>query len=288
MLQRSVQRAWIPVRLQRAWYRVAALVARRPRGTIATPGNLGGVPATRFEASTGNSARAVLYLHGGMNIVGSTGTHGGLAAWIAEGAGAPVHLLEYRLAPEHPYPAALDDTVAAYRELVHTDLESDRIAIAGDSSGAALAIALALRLRDAGEPFPAGLVLINGVLDVTCSGASATSNARRDVGLRRSWAVAGADAYRAGRDPRLTEISPLQADLNGMPPIHLQVGTDDIALSDSEAFAERARAAGVKVSYRRFEGMWHDFQLLAGQLREADEALADVGSALRGFWGEEA
>jgi acetyl esterase/lipase len=239
-----------------------------------------------FETGNGDSAHAVLYLHGGMHVIGSARTHGGLAAWISDAAGAPVHLLEYRLAPEHPYPASLDDTVAAYRELARSGLEPDRIAIAGDSSGAALAIAMTLRLRDAGEPVPAGLVLINGVLDVTCSGASATSNARRDMGLRRSWALAGADAYRAGRDPSLPEISPLEADLHGLPPIHLQVGTDDITLSDSDAFAARALEAGVKVSYRRFEGMWHDFQLLAGQLHEADEALADVGRALRGFWGE--
>ena len=283
-LQRSVQRPSIPARLQRGWYAGAALVARKPRGTTATPGELGGVPTTRFEVEGGDSAHAVLYLHGGGYIVGSARTHGCLAAWMAEASGAPVHLPEYRLAPEHPYPAALDDTVAAYRELADSGPGPDRIAIAGDSTGAALAVALGLRLREAGEQLPAGMVLINGVLDATYSGAS--SNGSRDVGLRRSWGLAGTDAYRAGQDAGLPEISPLKADLRGLPPVHLQVGTDDLVLSDSETFAERAREAGVKASLERIEGMWHDFQLLAGQLDEADEALEDVGRALRGFWGE--
>src|SRR5262249_32436956 len=132
----------------------------------------------------------------------------------------------------------------------------------------------------------AGLMLINGWLDLTCSGASVTANARHDVGLRRSWLVDAADTYAAGQDPSHPQGSPGGAGLSRLPPIHLQAGSLDLLLSDSEAFAERARAAGVKVSFRRFDGMWHDFQMAAGQSHDADDAVRDIGDVIRGFWGE--
>jgi acetyl esterase/lipase len=286
LLQRSVQRPWIPVGVQRVWLGAAAQAVRRPKGSSKTRGELGGVPSVRVECSQAAGDCAVLYLHGGGYLVGSARTHGAFAAWIAQAAGAPVHLLEYRLAPEHPYPAAVDDTLAAYRELVGSGLEPGRIAIAGDSAGAALAVAVAIRLREAGQPMPGGLMLINGWLDLTCSGPSGTGNARRDVGLRRPWLVSAAETYAAGEDLKHPEISPVEADLAGLPPIHLQVGTADLLLSDSDAFAERARRAGVEVSYRRFDDMWHDFQIAAGQSHDADEAVRDIGDAIRGFWGE--
>lgn len=286
LLQRSTQRPWIPVGFQRAWIGLFARALRRPPGVDEKPGRLGGVPSARIEGPQASSERAILYLHGGGYIAGSARTHGPFAAWIAKAAGAPVHLLDYRLAPEHPYPAAVDDSLAAYRELVETGLEPSGIAIAGDSAGAALAVAVALRLREAGEPMPAGLLLINGWLDLTCSGPSMEANAKRDVGLRRSWLVSAAEAYRHEHDIEHPEVSPVEAELGGLPPVHIQVGTWDLLLSDSDAFAERGRAAGVKVRYRRFERMWHDFQLAAGQLREADEAVRDIGEALRRFWGD--
>jgi cation diffusion facilitator CzcD-associated flavoprotein CzcO/acetyl esterase/lipase len=288
LLQRSTQRSWIPVRAQRAWTEFAARALRRPPGMVATAERLGGVPATRIEGPSANRSRAVLYLHGGAYIVGSAKTHAPFAAWIAEAAGAPTHVLEYRLAPKHPYPAAVEDARDAYRELVGSGIAPDQIVLAGDSAGAGLAIALALRLREAGDEMPGGAVLINGWFDIRCSGPSMSTNVGRDVGLRRPWLVAAGEMYRAGHDPAHPEISPVEADLTGLPPLHLQVGTDEILLSDSDAFAERARAAGVEVGYRRFEGMWHDFQLAAGQLREADKAIADIGAAIRGFWGDPA
>jgi cation diffusion facilitator CzcD-associated flavoprotein CzcO/acetyl esterase/lipase len=288
LLQRSTQQPWIPVGVQRTWTEFAARALRRPPGIVETAERLGGVPAVRIEGPSANRDRAVLYLHGGAYIAGSAKTHAPFAAWIAEAAGAPAHVLEYRLAPEHPYPAAVDDALAAFRELLGAGLTPNRIAVVGDSAGAGLAIALALRLREIGHEMPGGIVLINGWLDATCSGPSMEANARRDVGLRGPWLVAAADAYRGAEDPAHPEVSPVNADLQGLPPIHLQVGTEDILLSDSDAFAERARAAGVEVTYRRFEGMWHDFQLTAGQLHEADDAVADIGAAIRGFWGETA
>jgi monoterpene epsilon-lactone hydrolase len=288
LLQRSIQRPWIPVGVQRAWIGLCARALRRPPAIAETPESLSGVPAVRAESPSANRDRAVLYLHGGGYIAGSARTYGPFAAWIAEVADAPVHLLDYRLAPEHPYPAAVDDALAAYRELVGSGFEPGRIVVAGDSAGASLAVAVALRLRQAGEPMFGGMLLINGWLDLGCSGPSMEANARRDVGLRRSWLLAAGEAYRGEHDSKHPEISPVEADLDSLPPVHIQVGTWDLLLSDCDRFAERARAAWVKVSYRRFEAMWHDFQLAAGQLREADEAIRDIGEVLRRLWGDSA
>jgi epsilon-lactone hydrolase len=192
LLQRSTQRPWIPIRLQRAWTEFAARAEREPPGIAQTRGQLGGVPSVRIEGPAPDLERAVLYLHGGGYVVGSAKTHGRFAAWIAEQAGAPVHLIEYRLAPEHPYPAAVDDALAAYRALLSSGLAPDKVAIVGDSAGAGLAIALSVRLREMGEEMPAGIVLMGAWLDVTCSGASMEKNAKRDVGLFRDWVVAAA------------------------------------------------------------------------------------------------
>ena len=284
LLQRSAQRTWIPIRMQRAWTEAAARITRIPSGVSVTPGSLGGLPCDRIEADGADRSRAILYLHGGAYVLGSRRTHRGLAAQIALAGKAPVHLLEYRLGPEHKHPAGIEDSVAAYRELISSGIEPEAIVVVGDSAGGGLAVAMAMRLREEGEPLPGGLVLLNAWLDLTCSGASMYANARHDVGLFRDWTVRGGELYRGDADPLDPELSPVAADLRGLPPIYLQVGTHDLLLSDSETFADRARAAGVDVRMTRFEGMWHDFQLAAGLLREADEAMADLGVALDDIW----
>ena len=284
LLQRSVQRTWIPVRVQRGWTEAASRIPRIPPGLSVSQGSLGGVPCDRIGPPDGGEGRAILYLHGGAYVVGSRRTHRGMAAQIALAGNAPVHLLEYRLGPEHKHPAGLDDSLAAYRELLASGVDPKSIVIAGDSAGGGLALALAMRLRESGEPQPAGLAVINGWLDLTCSGASMTLNAKRDVGLFRDWTVHGGELYRGGTDPRDPELSPVEADLHGLPPTYIQVGTHDLLLCDAALLAERAHAAGVDVGYSRFEGMWHDFQLGAGLLREADEAMADLAAALDDIW----
>jgi cation diffusion facilitator CzcD-associated flavoprotein CzcO/acetyl esterase/lipase len=283
-LQRSTQRPWIPVLAHRAWTELAARAVEIPAGVTVTHGALGGRPCDRISAVGADPGRAVLYLHGGAYVVGSPRTHRGLAAQIALAAGAPVHLLDYRLGPEHKHPSALEDTVAAYLELLGSGFDPGSIVVAGDSAGAGLAVALGVRLRDAGEPLPGGLVLLNGWFDLTCSGASMTFNRRRDVGLRRDWTVHGGELYRGDSDPLDPELSVVRADLEGLPPTYVQVGNHDLLLSDSDDLVERARGAGVDVGYSKYEGMWHDFQLAAGQLREADDAMADLGRAFERLW----
>jgi cation diffusion facilitator CzcD-associated flavoprotein CzcO/acetyl esterase/lipase len=283
-LQRSIQRPWIPVRAQRAWTEAAARITRIPPEVMVTHGTLGGRPSDRIVAEGADAGRAILYLHGGAYVLGSPRTHRGLAAQIAVAGGAPAHLLDYRLGPEHKHPAGLEDALAAYRELLASGLDPGSIAIVGDSAGGGLAVALAARLRDAGEPLPAGLALLNGWFDLTCSGPSMTFNRRRDAGLRRDWTVEGGELYRGDADPLDHELSVLGADLRDLPPTYVQVGMHDLLLSDSDRLVERLREAEIDVRYTRFEGMWHDFQLGAGLLREADEAMADLGQALRGIW----
>jgi cation diffusion facilitator CzcD-associated flavoprotein CzcO/acetyl esterase/lipase len=286
LLQRSIQRTWIPVRWQRAYTEAIARIARMPAGVRAVPALLGGIPEVRMEGPASSPDRAVLYLHGGAYSVGSPRTHGAITGALALAAGAPIHVLDYRLSPEHPYPAALEDALAAYRDLVASGIDPERIVIAGDSSGAGLAVAAAMRLRDGDDPSPAGLALINGWFDITCKRPSIESNARRDAGLRADWAAGLGDAYRAEHDPRHPEISPVWGELAGLPPTYLQVGGDDLLLSDSEAFAKRAADAGVDVELRVFEGMWHDFQLAPELLAEGARAVEETGAAIRGFWGE--
>jgi cation diffusion facilitator CzcD-associated flavoprotein CzcO/acetyl esterase/lipase len=284
VFQRSWQRPWVPIRVQRALTVAGATLTIVPRGISIGHQRLGGRPCDRISAPGAVEGRAILYLHGGAYVVGSPRTHRAMGAQIAVAGGALAYLLDYRRGPEHKHPAALEDALAAYRELLDSGLDAGSIVVAGDSAGAGLAISLATRLRRAGEPMPAGLALLNGWFDLTLSGASTFANARRDAGLTRPWTLAGGELYRGGADPTDPELSPIRADLAGLPPIYLQVGTDDLLLNDSERLAERARAAGVDLAYRRFEGMWHDFQLGAPLLREAEEAFADLGGALQDLW----
>jgi cation diffusion facilitator CzcD-associated flavoprotein CzcO/acetyl esterase/lipase len=284
VLQRSTQRTWVPIQVQRACTEAASKITRVPPGISVEHGTLGGRPSDRLEPEGVDNSRAVLHLHGGAYVIGSPRTHRGLAAQIARAANAPVHLPDYRLGPEHKHPAALEDALAAYRELLASGIDAKSIVIAGDSAGGGLTAALALRLREEGEPLPGGLVILNGYLDLTCAGVSTLANAREDVGLFRDWAIRGGELYRGDADPHDPELSPSGAELSGLPPTYLQVGTHDLLLSDSEAFAERAEEAGVDVRLRRFDGMWHDFQVAAGLLREADEAIADLGMAFDDLW----
>jgi cation diffusion facilitator CzcD-associated flavoprotein CzcO/acetyl esterase/lipase len=284
VLQRAPHQPWIPLSVQRRIQDTAARITRIPAGVSVSAGDLGGVRADRVAAEGANESRAILYLHGGAYVGGSIRTHRGLGAQIALAGGVPVHLLEYRLAPEHPHPAAVEDALTGYRALVDSGLDPESIVVAGDSAGAGLAMALATRLRDAGDSLPAGLVLLNGWFDLTNSGASMEANRRKDVGLARPHLVESAERYRGAAEASQPDISAVNADLSGLPPIYLQAGLHDILLSDSDRLAERARRAGVDVAYARYEAMWHDFQLGAGLVPEADEAIADLGQALDRIW----
>lgn len=273
----------VPISIQRQGSKAAGLLSKYPRGTETTKLEMNGVPALCLHAPAAQASKALLLLHGGAYVLGGPASHGALAAQLGQAAGAEAYLADYRLAPENPYPAALDDALAAYRWLLE-QYEPGQLAIAGDSAGGNLTLATAIAIRDAGLPPPAALVLISPWADLTQSGETIRSRAQRDPMLNPAWIGACAKLY-AGNiptsDPR---ISPLFDNLKGLPPMMIHVGTEEILLSDSERLAQRAEAAGVEVSLHRFEGLWHDFQLHAGQLAEADASIAELGQFMRKHW----
>lgn len=238
------------------------------------------VPGHKLSPSNAQIGRAILYLHGGAYVIGDMASHGKLAAQIGHAAKTEVFFADYRLAPEHPFPAALDDALAAYRWLLQQNYTPAHIAIAGDSAGGGLALATAMSLRDAKLPLPAALVLLSPFTDLTLSGESHPSRKQRDPMLRASWLTACARHYAGNRPLNDPLLSPVFGDLSGLPPMLIQVGTEEILLSDSEQLANRAERAGTRAQLSRYDGLWHDFQAHAGMLPESDRALAEIGTFL--------
>jgi monoterpene epsilon-lactone hydrolase len=275
----------LPLGFTRRWLSLMAGFAPPPRGTERRELDLGAVPALHLSdgvpAGPPETRDAILLCHGGAFVAGGAGTHAGLAAWLARSTGADVYLPVYRLAPEHPHPAASDDLHAAYRAVLGLGHSPSRTAIVGDSAGGALALTTVRALPEMSVPSPAALVLISPWLDLTLSSGSMAANARRDPMLRRPWLETSATGYAGGLSRSDPRISPLFSDLRNLPPTLVQVGSDEILLDDSTRFADRAFAAGVDVELQRFDGWWHDFQALAGYLHGAREALEDIAAFLR-------
>jgi len=268
----------VPLAFQRRYVEAAASGNLPPRGTRASEETLGGVPGERVQPPAGPGNATIVYLHGGGYVLGSARADRVLAAGLAQGAGASAFAPDYRLAPEYPFPAALDDAVAVYRALLERGADPNAIALAGDSAGGGLTLATALRLREEGLPLPAALVLISPWLDLTLSGASVSERADADPMLSVAGVASWAALYLDGRSADEPGASPLFADLTGLPPTLVQVGSDEILLSDSERFTERAGAAGVTVELEVYEGLWHDFQLHAGVLSSSGAALERAGA----------
>ena len=216
----------------------------------------------------------VVYFHGGGYRIGSPATQRGLTARLAKAAGVPAFSADYRLAPEHPCPAAVDDAAAVWAELA----ADGPLVIAGDSAGAALALVTAIGARDRRLPAPAGLALISPWVDLTMSGASHTRNVEVEAVLTPRGLKQAAESYRGDRPADDPLCSPLYADLAGLPPTLIHTGAHDLFLSECESLGERVNAAGGQAELRVFDRMWHDFHVNAGVLREADEAIAAMGA----------
>ncbi len=280
LLLKPVFSGWMPIGIQRFWLRVMSVSSLPPRGTRAEIMDMNGVSAERVTTPQ-SDGRVVLYLHGGGYCVGSCDTHRALAAHIARAAGATSYVPEYRLAPEHPHPAALDDALTAYRWLLSQKFKPAQIAIGGDSAGGGLAVATALAIRDAGLPQPAALILISPWVDLTLSGDSAKTRAARDPMLSHSIGALWSWLYLGTHPANHPLCSPLFANLAGLPPMLIQVGSEEILLSDSQRLEQRAQSAGVKVQAHLYDKMWHDFQVHAGVLRDSDAAIAEIGAFIK-------
>jgi acetyl esterase/lipase len=247
----------------------------------------GGVPAawcTPAARPLASPARTLVYLHGGGYVIGSPESHRDLAARLALGAGARVLLVDYRLAPEHRFPAALDDCVTAVRWLLAGGAEPRRLAIAGDSAGGALAVATLCVLRDAGERGPAAGVLLCPWTEPLAAGGSMVANEPFDFG-DRALLVGWVEAYAPGEAARDPRVSVLDARLDGLPPLLVQVGGAEILLDQVRAFVERARGAGVAVQLEEWPGMYHDWQLQAAMLPEGRRAVEGIVTFLEGVFG---
>jgi monoterpene epsilon-lactone hydrolase len=242
--------------------------------------SLGGRQALDIAVDGAGRDGVILYLHGGGYVLGSaqTGTH--LATALARRVGSPAVSLEYRLAPEHPFPAAVEDVLAAYRELLDGGLRASDIVLAGDSAGGGLAIATMLAAGRADLPQPAGAAIFSPWVDLTLAGESMDTRAALDPIFNRERLGALADQYLAGQDPRDELISPVFADLTGLPPLLVQVGSHEVLLDDAVRLASRARECEVDVILDVVAGVPHVFQSFAGTLDEADEALDRAGRFL--------
>ncbi len=237
--------------------------------------NIGSVSAEWISITGTNAERVVLYLHGGAYTMGSANTHRALAGRIARASCARVLLPNYRLAPEHPFPAAVEDAVACWRWLLSQGYLANKAAIAGDSAGGGLALAAVLSLKAAGETLPACIVGLSPWLDLEATGTSAEPGAVDDPMLTRDGLRSSGLDY-APNDLTDPLASPLFGDLQNMPPVLLQVGTREVLLSDSTRFAEKARASGVDVTLDVEEGLIHVWHMLPG-IPEAQESVERIG-----------
>jgi monoterpene epsilon-lactone hydrolase len=241
------------------------------------PVSAAGVAGEWIAARNAQAGKAILYFHGGGFRLGSVSSHRELIARIAEASGCRVLAINYRLAPEHRFPAPLEDAVAAYRWLLDQGLGAEDVVLAGDSAGGNLVLAAMLSLRQRGARLPAAALLMSPWTDLAATGASYISRADADPIHQRPMVTALAKNYLGGDgDPRDPMASPLYAELAGLPPLLIQVGDRETVLDDSVMFAEKARAAGVDVELQVWDGMIHVFQMFAAELPEACRAIDSI------------
>lgn len=240
-----------------------------------------GVPAEWVAAPGCDPGRAVLYLHGGGYAIGSITTHRRLAYDISAACGARILVIDYRLAPEHPFPAAVDDAATAWRWLLRQGFTPERLAIAGDSAGGGLTLATLVNLRDLKLGLPACAVAISPWVDLEGLGTSMTARSAQDPMVQKDGLLWMAGMYLAGKEARTPLAAPIHADLKGLPPILVQVGSAETLLDDSTRIAERLHAAGVAVRLSVWPNMLHVFPLFAPILSEGRDGCREIGGFIR-------
>ena len=247
--------------------------------------NAGGVTAEWVAADGASDSMVVLYFHGGGYIIGSPRTHRPMLAHLSRDSGARVLSLDYRLAPEHPFPAPVEDAVASYRWLLSEGYDPSRIALAGDSAGGGLTVAALVQIRYLGLPVPAAGVCVSPWVDMEGLGESMETRAEADPMIVREGLLLSAKTYLGGADPRAPLAAPLYADLRGLPPLLIQVGDAEVLLDDSTRLAGVAREAGVKVQMDVWDDMIHVWPLFAPILPEGKQAIAQAGEFIKKHTG---
>jgi acetyl esterase/lipase len=240
-----------------------------------------GIPAEWVSVPTSDPASVIYYLHGGGYIIGSPNTHREFVSRLCRAAGSRALVVDYRLAPENPFPAAVEDAVAAWRWLLGQGVDPKRTVISGDSAGGGLTASALVAIRDAGLPLPAAAVLISPWTDMEGSGDSMTSKASVDPIIQKEFLDESAGHYIAGGDPRAPLASPIYADLAGLPPLLIHVGECETLLDDSTRLADRARAAGVDVTLEVWDEMIHVWHIFGPMLPEGRQATERIGEWVR-------
>lgn len=252
-----------------------------PEGTRLELVDVDGIPAEWIRPPDADAERVVLYLHGGGYILGSLKSHRDLVAHLAAASGIQGLLFEYRLAPEHIFPAAFDDALTAYQWLLTNGTKPEHIVLAGDSAGGGLILAVLQALRDRNSAMPAGAVLLSPLTDLVGAGEGRTAREAADPIFSAQAINSLANFYPGPADKHNPLISPIYADLHGFPPLRIDVGRDEVLLDDSLQIAEHARAAHVPVELVVWDDMWHVFQQYAAVLPEGQQSLEQIGRFIR-------
>jgi epsilon-lactone hydrolase len=264
--------------LRRRMKSILWVTPRPPRGTRAVKVDANGIKAVRVATPRSRDERCIFYLHGGGYVMGSPAQYRDFIWRIARATSAYVVCPYYRLAPEHPFPAAVDDAVTTYSWLLAQGAHPRRLVVMGDSAGGGLALATLLRLRDEGVPLPAAAVMLSPWIDLALTGESMRTNSAADLTLRIERVACFARHYLGGADPRHPYASPLYGDAAGLPPILMQVGSDELLRDDAVRMADRLRAAGSAVELEIWPRMLHVFQLYARVLPEGRRAIERIGA----------
>ena len=270
---------------QRASFEASMGMMPTPPNTKVTPVKVDGIPAEWVDAPTARADHAILYLHGGGYVIGSPVTHRSLAGKLSETSKARVLVIDYRMAPENPFPAAVDDAVKAWRWLLAQGLSPAKLAISGDSAGGGLTLATLVALRDAKAPLPKTAALLSPWTDLTGNSETMTTRADKDPMVQKAGLMAMGALYLNGKDAKTPLASPLFADLRGLPPLLIQVGDHETLLDDSRTLEKNAKAAGVDVTLEVWDEMIHVWHLFHPMLPEGVKGLERIGEYLRGKWG---
>ena len=260
----------------REMYDKAKYVFAVPKGVRTEAGTLGGIPA-EVVTPPEHGAGTFLYFHGGGYAIGSPASHRHLVGAIAAASATRAFSLDYRRAPEHPFPAAVDDALAGYRGLIEAGVAPDSVVLGGDSAGGGLTVATLVAIRDAGLALPAAAVCISPWTDLTNEAESYRTHADRDPLVFQEDIDRWGKAYLAGTDPRNPLASPLHADLSGLPPLFIQVGSEEVLLDDSRELAARCEAAGVEATLEIWDEMIHVWHWFGEYLDEAGSAVRRIG-----------
>ena len=251
---------------------------KTPRNVRIQPISVEGVPAEWLLPKGCNTDRVIIYLHGGSFHAGSLRTHRGLAARIGVNSNSSVLSLDYRLAPENPFPAAIEDVVSVYRWLLEIQgFDPKKIIISGDSAGGGLTLASLLKLKEESLPLPAAGICLSPVTDFAITGESIKTKAKEEIMLTENEMKQSFEIYAKGQNAKHPLISPLYADLSGLPPLLIQTGTAEILLDDSTRFAQKAINQSVTVDLDLWEGMFHVFQIFGNLIPESKKALKKIG-----------